>query len=344
MGKNKFMKILQLLLLLIPCTLFADLIYFPKEYNEIYKEKYALELELQDLKRQYGNDLSGLESEKVSANNKLLALSEKLEQEKRNRQKDNEANADIIRDYDLRIQALDKKGSDKEKSLLSSYRNKEEKDQKEINALRKKMEEDEKNFIEKDILLKNKYDKKILELNDRIRNLENEISELKRMNKSQKKEMDRLSEQAKELEEKLSKEIESGQIRVKRFHNKLIINIDDRLSFDSGSAELKADILPAIDKIKSILSSYPENIISVEGHTDNVPISVKYKNNWQLSTERALSVLERLLTNINLIPKNFSATGYSEYQPLVPNTNNENRGLNRRVDIVVVPKSNSNEK
>ncbi len=327
------------IIFLLPTVLFADWVYFPIEYNQLYKEKYALELQLQDLKRQYQNDLSKLEDENKRIGSQIQNLSEDLELEKRNRKDDKDNYADKIRDYEMRLRGLEKKGTEKEKDILEDARRREDKDRKEIDALRKKLEEQEKHCLQNEQKLRESYDGKIADLNERIRNLENEISNLKQMNKNQKRELERLSDQAKELEEKLSKEILSGEIRVKRFHNKLIINIDDRLSFDSGSAELKPAILPAIDKIKEILASYPENYISVEGHTDNVPIKTKFRNNWQLSTERALAVLEHLLSNKNLNPKNFSAAGYSEYQPIVPNTSKENKGLNRRVDIVVIPRA-----
>jgi chemotaxis protein MotB len=332
-----------LILILLPISLSADWVYFPVEYNQLYKEKYALELQLQDLKRQYQNDLNKLEDENKKIASQIQNLTEDLELEKRNRKDDKDNYADKIRDYEMRLRGLEKKGTDKEKGILDDARRREEKDQKEIEALRKKLEDEEKACLQKEQNLRNTYEGKLDDLKDRIQNLENEISNLKQMNKNQKRELERLSDQAKELEEKLSKEIQSGDIRVKRFHNKLIINIDDRLSFDSGSADLKPAILPAIDKIKEILASYPENYISVEGHTDNVPIKTKFRNNWHLSSERALAVLEHLLSNKNLNPKNFSTAGYSEYQPIVPNTTKENKGLNRRVDIVVIPRAVSSE-
>jgi len=328
-----------ILLFLFPFSLFADWIYFPLEYNQLYKEKYALELQLQDLKRQYQNDLNQLQEENKRNASQIQNLTEDLELEKRNRKDDKDNFADKIRDYEIRMRGLEKKGTDKEKDILDDARRREEKDQKEIEALRKKIEEKEKQCLQNEQKLRDEYESKIDDLKGRIQNLENEISNLKQMNKNQKRELERLSDQAKELEEKLSKEILSGEIRVKRFHNKLIINIDDRLSFDSGSAELKPAILPAIDKIKEILASYPENYISVEGHTDNVPIKTKFRNNWHLSTERSLAVLEHLLSNKNLNPRNFSAAGYSEFQPIVPNTTKENKSLNRRVDIVVIPRA-----
>ncbi|EMM83623.1 chemotaxis protein MotB family protein [Leptospira interrogans str. 2002000626] len=187
--------------------------------------------------------------------------------------------------------------------------------------------------------LQKEYERKISDLESRILVLNDEISKLKHLSENQKKELDRLSDQANELENKLTDEIKKGQIRLKRFHDRLVINIDDKISFDSGSADLKKQILPALDKIKEILGNYPGNLIIIEGHTDNVPIRTKkFSDNWQLSGERALSVLHYFLESKILDPRNFSLAGYGEFQPIVSNDTPENRALNRRVDIVVVPR------
>jgi len=147
--------------------------------------------------------------------------------------------------------------------------------------------------------------------------------------------------QADELEKQLADEIRKGEIRLKRFHDKLVINIDDRISFDSGSAELKKEILPALGKITRILGDFPEYNIVVEGHTDNVPIRTRqFRDNWQLSTERALAVLNYVLNqDRKLNQARFSAAGYAEFNPIVSNDSAANRALNRRVDIVVIPRA-----
>lgn len=91
------------------------------------------------------------------------------------------------------------------------------------------------------------------------------------------------------------------------------------------------------------MSDYPEYQIVVEGHTDNVLIRTRqYRDNWQLSTERALSVLKFILQKEELEPARFSAAGYGEYNPIVSNDSAENRALNRRVDIVVIPRIEQN--
>ena len=152
--------------------------------------------------------------------------------------------------------------------------------------------------------LRNDYEKKIAELKKEIADLNNELSNLKKLTEKQKEELARMEDQAKELEKQLADEIKKGDIKLKRFHDKLIINIDDKISFDSGKADLKKEIMPALEKITAILDNFPENKIIVEGHTDNVPISTsRFRDNWQLSTERALSVLNYILREkrLNLV-------------------------------------------
>lgn len=153
-------------------------------------------------------------------------------------------------------------------------------------------------------------------------------------------EFDGLSVQADQLEKQLKEEIERGEITLKRHKTKTIINIDNSICFDSGSAVLKKDIKKTLSKISKTLSNFPENNIQVEGHTDDVPIrSRQFPSNWELSSARALAVLRLLLENSDIEPERFSAAGYGEYHPNVPNDSSENRRLNRRVDIVIVPGS-----
>jgi chemotaxis protein MotB len=80
-----------------------------------------------------------------------------------------------------------------------------------------------------------------------------------------------------------------------------------------------------------------QNPISIEGHTDNLPIkNARYPSNWELSTARATSVLISLLRDYQFSPERFSASGYGEYRPMTTNATPEGRAKNRRVDIIFV--------
>lgn len=280
------------------CPTAGAFLYTSSQYNKLYNEKVALEIELQSLKQQYGDDKANLDA--------------------------------IIRDFNNRLDNLNRENDAQKKQMAN---------------LRNEFKNERDKHLQELADLKSNYERNFTDMNKTISNLNNELSGLQKFNEKQKKELERMEEQAKEFEKKLADEIKKGDITLKRFQDRLIINIDDRICFDSGSSELKKDVMPALQKITAILISYPDNRIIVEGHTDNVPIStIRFRDNWQLSTERALSVLNYLLRNKKLNPTRFSAAGYGEYNPLLPNNTVANRALNRRVDIVVIPRSASSKK
>jgi chemotaxis protein MotB len=317
----------------------AALMYFPSEYNALYNEKVAFELELKTLKRQFTNERANLESRIKDLEKNIEDLNSALALSVKNREEDNKANQLRINELESLRDILQKKGSDREKELIEENRNLQKQSKEEADRLRSELQKERELKIAELAKQKTDYEKKISELNTRLNNVMDEMSEIKKLSESQKKELDRMSSQAGELEKQLEDEIKKGEIRLKRLHEKLIINIDDKISFDSGQAELKKGVLNALDKIAKILSDYPENSIVIEGHTDNVPISTKrFRDNWQLSSERALAVLAYLLKNTKLDAARFSAAGNGEYRPIVSNDTPENKALNRRVDIVVIPR------
>ncbi|WP_017851274.1 OmpA family protein [Leptospira interrogans serovar Szwajizak] len=317
----------------------ADVFYYPWEYNKVYNEKITLEIELDSLRTRYRNETENSKKERLEFDSKIRSLEELLSREKEFRAKDNDLNVEKIKVLENQITVLKTKSSNKEKELIDENEKQSKKFRDLIDGLKEDLERERENCQKKTEALQKEYERKISDLESRILVLNDEISKLKHLSENQKKELDRLSDQANELENKLTDEIKKGQIRLKRFHDRLVINIDDKISFDSGSADLKKQILPALDKIKEILGNYPGNLIIIEGHTDNVPIRTKkFSDNWQLSGERALSVLHYFLESKILDPRNFSLAGYGEFQPIVSNDTPENRALNRRVDIVVVPR------
>ena len=114
------------------------------------------------------------------------------------------------------------------------------------------------------------------------------------------------------------------------------VHIMEELLFASGSADLKQTSLVTLDTLALVLRTLT-NDLRVEGHTDNVPINtVQFPSNWHLSVARALTVAYYLIQRHGLLQERVSVVGYSEFQPLAPNDNIDNRSRNRRVDIVIV--------
>lgn len=117
---------------------------------------------------------------------------------------------------------------------------------------------------------------------------------------------------------------------------RLFVRMSDSLLFDPGSGTPTQASLPLLAKIATLITE-SKKPVRVEGHTDNVPIhTARYPSNWELSTERASSVISYLISEHHLSPELLSASGYSEYRPVAPNDTPENRAKNRRVEFVIL--------
>jgi chemotaxis protein MotB len=112
--------------------------------------------------------------------------------------------------------------------------------------------------------------------------------------------------------------------------------VTDQVLFDLGKADLRPEGRAVLDGLAVALKDVP-NAISVEGHTDNRPISgFPFTSNWELSTYRATTVVRYLIDEKGLDRKRISAAGYGEERPLVPNDTPAHQSQNRRVEIVVL--------
>jgi chemotaxis protein MotB len=113
--------------------------------------------------------------------------------------------------------------------------------------------------------------------------------------------------------------------------------LTDRVLFASGSADLQPQSYPLLSELARLLRTEVRHPISVEGHTDSVPIAGRgaFPSNWELSASRAASVV-RYFARTSVAPGRMSATGYANRRPLVSNATAAGRARNRRVEIVLV--------
>ncbi|WP_406833098.1 OmpA family protein [Pedococcus sp. KACC 23699] len=126
----------------------------------------------------------------------------------------------------------------------------------------------------------------------------------------------------------------SGSVQFQVRDHGLVVNVvTDRVLFDAGEATLRPEGRKVLDAVAPILKTLP-NELTVEGHTDNVPISGQFPSNWELSTERATTVLRYVLTR-GVNGTRISASGYADQRPLSSNATAAGRARNRRVAIVV---------
>ena len=133
----------------------------------------------------------------------------------------------------------------------------------------------------------------------------------------------------------LKTEIKEGQIDVESTSRTILIRIREKGSFASGSALLNTSFVGVIDKIASALTQI-EGRISVEGHTDNIPINTfSHPSNWDLSAARSVAVVRRMLDISSLNPTRVTASGFAATRPQAINSTAAGRAKNRRVEIVV---------
>ncbi len=144
-----------------------------------------------------------------------------------------------------------------------------------------------------------------------------------------------------EIAAKLQEEVSKDMVEIETKGRKIVIRVQEKGAFASGSAELQYDFLPVLDKLIGILKTV-EGGVAVEGHTDDVPIkTAEFPSNWDLSVARALEVAHGLFDSGEIAEERFTIAGFADTRPLVPNDTPENRASNRRVEIILQEKTDS---
>lgn len=150
------------------------------------------------------------------------------------------------------------------------------------------------------------------------------------------KALEESEEMAEQIEQQAQEEGIQNEVEVDFNAQYVLITLNGALLFDSGSADIREDAYPLVDKIGAILGRYDQNIIEIEGHTDNVPINTpKFENNDVLSMYRALSVKDYILGVTSLNPAYLKSSGRGDYVPVADNSTPEGRAKNRRVEIKI---------
>ena len=122
------------------------------------------------------------------------------------------------------------------------------------------------------------------------------------------------------------------------------LSLSGAILFASGESDIIEDAYPIVDKIGLILEDYKENLIEIEGHTDNVPISSeKYEDNDVLSMYRARSVANYIRSITTLEDSHLKSSGRGEYVPVADNSTTQGRARNRRVEIKIYNSFNSKD-
>ncbi len=146
---------------------------------------------------------------------------------------------------------------------------------------------------------------------------------------------------AKEINEALAPLVKEGQVRITEGALGITVDINASVLFAPGDARLDLRAVKALVAVASILAptDFP---VTVEGHTDNTPISTpQFPSNWELSGMRASSVV-RLFVDGGVDPRRLTATGYADQRPVDDNATPEGRSRNRRVAITIESRTPDN--
>ena len=163
-----------------------------------------------------------------------------------------------------------------------------------------------------------------------------EVERKKALEAAQRALQQELREQFADLQAALEVEVEQGLVTLEQVDKKIIIRIQEKGSFGSGSARLDPGFHDVMGRISKVLAAKPGTIM-VAGHTDNIPISTgRFRSNWELSSARAVTVLHSLLRNPEIAEERVIVQGLSDTQPLVDNDSPQNRAKNRRVELILM--------
>ncbi len=134
-------------------------------------------------------------------------------------------------------------------------------------------------------------------------------------------------------------DINSDDLEINVKKGVVFISLSDKMLFQSGKYQLNSGAETVLAKIAKIVNDYKNYDILIEGHTDNVPISTKLlKDNWDLSAMRATAIARYLQTDLRVDPSRITAGARSEYVPKASNETAAGRAVNRRTEIIILPK------
>ena len=121
---------------------------------------------------------------------------------------------------------------------------------------------------------------------------------------------------------------------------KIYVSLQEKLLFKSGSDLVDPKGKDALKSVATILNNNKDINVSIEGHTDSIPVSGKFSDNWALSVSRATSIVRILANDYKVDAHRITASGRGEYYPIARNADSDGRARNRRTEIILSPNLN----
>jgi len=178
-----------------------------------------------------------------------------------------------------------------------------------------------------------KLNKELLDTRKKQKVLSGEIEILNQRRKND-------SEQFAQLKDLLEQELSNSRVEISQLKNRMtVINLTSGILFTTGSADIRPAGQKVLSLIATSLNAYPDRAVSVEGHTDAVPVGddSDFSSNWELSSARALAAVKYFQYTKGVDPKRLKVVGFGEHQPISSNKTPKERELNRRIEIRILP-------
>lgn len=146
-----------------------------------------------------------------------------------------------------------------------------------------------------------------------------------------------------DLASKLEVEIQSGNIELRRRGDELVVDVADKVLFDSGQADVTESGREVLTQVAQSLAELSGHVIQVGGHTDSARVvnketQARFPTNWELSTARATHVVRFLQEQGKIPGERLFASGFAQFRPAASNKTAAGRQKNRRIELVLVPR------
>jgi len=144
-----------------------------------------------------------------------------------------------------------------------------------------------------------------------------------------------------ELASKLASEIKQGEVVLRLRRGDLVVDVADKVLFDTGKADVSARGQAVLRQVASSIVRMPKHVFQVSGHTDaarvkSADVREHYPTNWELSTARATNVVRFLQEKCGIPGRRLVAAGYAENQPVASNATEKGKQRNRRIEIALI--------
>ena len=301
----------------------------PQQFTELKTEAETCKKEREQLRKE--NELLNVKSTELEAELKkskkhaedLVAQHAKEKEELEALRIENRQLKTQVQNLEATNQSLTKGSSEETKKLIAKLENSQlelfEREEK-LNKLSKEIEDEQ---------------AKLKRMRSELDSRNKRLVELKRLINSK-------DSATNALREKVANALlgfENEGLSVTKRNGKVYVSLEEKLLFNSGSTTVDARGVEALKKLAVVLEQNKDINITIEGHTDDVPViaNEKFQDNWDLSVKRATSIIRILLDNSSIDPKRLIASGRGEFLPIDDSKTPEARQLNRRTEIILTP-------